>query len=47
MDDVMARMQVADEKAKTVDFVPDKENSERLQKWLEGLDPDTMGRYKM
>jgi len=33
--------------AKTVDFVPDKENSERLQKWLEGLDPDTMGRYKM
>jgi uncharacterized protein len=33
--------------AKTVDFVPDKENSERLQKWLEGLDPETMGRYKM
>jgi bifunctional DNase/RNase len=33
--------------AKTVDFVPDKENSERLQKWLEDLDPDTMGRYKM
>ena len=33
--------------AKTVDFVPDKENSERLQKWLESLDPDTMGRYKM
>ena len=28
--------------AKTVDFVPDKENSERLQKWLE-----SMGRYKM
>jgi bifunctional DNase/RNase len=33
--------------AKTVDFVPDKENSERLQKWLESLDPDTMCRYKM
>jgi uncharacterized protein len=33
--------------AKTVDFVPDKENSERLQKWLESLDPETMGRYKM
>ena len=33
--------------AKTVDFVPDKENSERLQKWLESLDPESMGRYKM
>ena len=33
--------------AKTVDLVPDKENSERLQKWLESLDPETMGRYKM
>ena len=33
--------------AKTVDFVPDKENSERLQKWLESLDPEAMGRYKM
>jgi len=33
--------------AKTVDLAPDKENSERLQKWLEGLDPETMGRYKM
>ena len=33
--------------AKTVDFVPDEENSERLQKWLESLDPETMGRYKM
>ena len=32
---------------KTVDLAPDKENSERLQKWLEGLDPETMGRYKM
>ena len=33
--------------AKTVDFAPDKENSERLQKWLESLDPDDMGKYKM
>jgi uncharacterized protein len=33
--------------AKTVDLVPDKENSERLQKWLESLDPESMGRYKM
>ena len=33
--------------AKTVDFAPDKENAERLQKWLEGLDPESMGRYKM
>jgi uncharacterized protein len=35
------------EHAKTVDLVPDKENSERLQKWLENLDPESMGRYKM
>jgi uncharacterized protein len=33
--------------AKTIDFAPDKENAERLQKWLEGLDPESMGRYKM
>jgi bifunctional DNase/RNase len=33
--------------AKTVDLVPDKENSDRLQKWLESLDPEAMGRYKM
>ena len=33
--------------AKTVDFVPDKENSERLQKWLESLDPDELGKYRM
>jgi len=33
--------------AKTVDLAPDKENSERLQKWLENLDPESMGRYKM
>ena len=33
--------------AKTVDLAPDKENSERLQKWLENLDPESIGRYKM
>ena len=26
---------------------PEKGDSERLQKWLENLDPDTMGKYKM
>jgi bifunctional DNase/RNase len=33
--------------AKTADLTPDKGDTERLQKWLEGLDPDTMGKYKM
>ncbi|HEX2445628.1 MAG TPA: bifunctional nuclease family protein [Vicinamibacterales bacterium] len=33
--------------AKTVDIVPDKEDSERLQKWLENLDPEELGKYKM
>ncbi len=33
--------------AKTVDLAPEKGDSERLQKWLENLDPDTMGKYKM
>ena len=33
--------------AKTVDFAPDKGDAERLQKWLESLDPDDMGKYKM
>src|SRR5947208_13222959 len=33
--------------AKTVDFTPDKADSERLQKWLESLDPDDLGKYKM
>lgn len=33
--------------AKTVDFAPEKGDSERLQKWLENLDPDSMGKYKM
>ena len=33
--------------AKTVDFVPEKGDAERLQKWLENLDPDELGKYKM
>jgi uncharacterized protein len=33
--------------ARTTDFAPDTENAERLQKWLESLDPDDLGKYKM
>jgi bifunctional DNase/RNase len=33
--------------AKTVDLAPERGDSERLQKWLENLDPETMGKYKM
>ena len=33
--------------AKTVDFTADKADSDRLQKWLENLDPDDLGKYKM
>ena len=33
--------------AKTTDLAPDKGETERLQKWLESLDPDEMGKYKM
>jgi bifunctional DNase/RNase len=33
--------------AKTVDFTSDRADSERLQQWLESLDPDEMGKYKM
>jgi len=33
--------------AKTVDFTSDKTDAERLHKWLESLDPDDMGKYKM
>ena len=33
--------------AKTLDFTPDKADSERLQKWLEGLAPGDLGKYKM
>jgi bifunctional DNase/RNase len=33
--------------ARTTDIAPDKGETERLQKWLESLDPDDMGKYKM
>lgn len=33
--------------AKTADLTPEKGDVERLQKWLENLDPDDMGKYKM
>lgn len=33
--------------AKTVDFTSDRADSERLQKWLESLDPEELGKYKM
>jgi bifunctional DNase/RNase len=33
--------------AKTVDFTSETADSDRLQKWLESLDPDEMGKYKM
>jgi uncharacterized protein len=33
--------------AKNSDLAPEKGDTERLQKWLESLDPDEMGKYKM
>ena len=33
--------------AKTVDFTTERADSDRLQKWLESLDPDDLGKYKM
>ena len=33
--------------AKIVDLAPDRSDSDRLQKWLENLDADQMGKYKM
>jgi bifunctional DNase/RNase len=33
--------------AKSLEFAPEKGDSERLQKWLESLDPDDLGKYKM
>ena len=35
------------EHAKTVDFSSEKADADRLQKWLESLDPDDLGKYKM
>jgi bifunctional DNase/RNase len=33
--------------AKSVDVGDERADAERLQKWLEGLDPDELGKYKM
>ena len=33
--------------AKTVDFTSEKTDADRLHKWLESLDPDDLGKYKM
>jgi hypothetical protein len=33
--------------AKTVDFSSEKTDADRLQKWLESLDPNDLGKYKM
>ena len=33
--------------AKTIDQSPEQVDSDRLQKWLENLDPDDLGKYKM
>ena len=33
--------------AKTVDFAAERADSDRLQKWLESLDPEELGKYKM
>ena len=35
------------EHAKPVDFSSENGEAERLQKWLESLDPDELGKYKM
>jgi uncharacterized protein len=33
--------------AKTVDFTTEEADADRLHKWLESLDPDDLGKYKM
>ena len=35
------------ENARSFDLTTDKGNSERLAKWLENLDPEELGKYKM
>ena len=47
---VSAPIYVEDEvvkNARNLDFSPDKGDSERLAKWLESLDPEELGKYKM
>jgi len=39
--------EVVIDNAKTVDFASELPDNERLQKWLESLDPDELGKYKM
>jgi uncharacterized protein len=33
--------------AKTIDFTPEPTDADRLQRWLESLDPEELGKYKM
>ncbi|MGE5358159.1 MAG: bifunctional nuclease family protein [Bacteroidales bacterium] len=35
------------ENARTLDITTDKADADRLQKWLESLDPEELGKYKM
>ena len=38
---------VIDNAKEALDFAPDKGDSERLATWLENLDPEDLGKYKM
>jgi hypothetical protein len=35
------------ENARSLDMMSEKADSDRLQKWLESLDPEELGKYKM
>ena len=35
------------DRAKTVDFTADRHDADRLEQWLESLDPEDLGKYKM
>ena len=43
----LVRVQALEPLLQTLDVAPEKGDAERLQKWLESLDPDEMGKYKM